>query len=151
MPRYQKRAGYDKLNVGQLITQSSKQQVESLTAASTLDASDSGKIFTLDNAAGFVITMPSPGSAGAGWSAQFILSTALSGGDVTIVSPDNFAGSIVCAAAAAGSWTQISSAGTITFDQSAGVVVGDAVSIVSNGSKYFVSGHSAATVGVTLT
>lgn len=149
MPRYQKSQAFAKANIGQLITTSSKQTVESLTASTTLEASDSGKIFTLDNATGFVVTLPSPGAAGAGWSATFILGLALVGSSHTIVGGSGTLNGTITAGTSPGS-TDVG-ANTITFDHTASVAVGDSVTIVSNGTAFYVSGHSGATVGVTIT
>ena len=56
-----------------------KLKVENVTAARTLTANDSGKIFTLDQDASFSITLPTAANAGAGWHAKFILTNAGSG------------------------------------------------------------------------
>lgn len=56
-----------------------KLKVENVTAARTLTANDSGKIFTLDQDASFNITLPTAANAGAGWHAKFILTDAGSG------------------------------------------------------------------------
>ena len=60
-----------------------KLKVENVTAARTLTANDSGKIFTLDQDASFDITLPAAADAGAGWHAKFILTDAGSGSDDT--------------------------------------------------------------------
>ena len=42
--------------------------VENITAAKTLDPSDSGKVFTIDSSGGaFSISLPTAANAGAGW------------------------------------------------------------------------------------
>ena len=50
--------------------------VESLTAAKTLDVYDTGKIFMLNLAGGFTVTLPAPdGDNMSGWTATFIVGT----------------------------------------------------------------------------
>ena len=53
--------------------------VENVSAAKTLDPSDSGKVFTLDLDGTFSITLPTAAQAGAGWTARFICSDTGSG------------------------------------------------------------------------
>ena len=60
--------------------------VESLTAASTLDSEDSGKVFVLNLAAGFTTTLPTPQAASSGWHATFVVGTAPTGGNYVITS-----------------------------------------------------------------
>ncbi len=60
------------------------QLVYSLTAAETLTASDSGKTFMLNLAAGFTVTLPSIAEAGAGWCAKFIVATNCTSNDYII-------------------------------------------------------------------
>ena len=50
-----------------------KSKYERVTAAKTLSADDSGKVFGLDQDASFDITLPTAADAGAGWNAKFIL------------------------------------------------------------------------------
>jgi hypothetical protein len=75
------------------------------------------------------------------------LGTALSSGDHTIVGSSNLNGTIT---AGTSPGSTAAGASTITFDQSASVAVGDSATVVSNGTAFFVSGHSGATVGVTI-
>ena len=70
------RASYLEQNSG---SSKLKLKVENVTAARTLTANDSGKIFTLDQDASFDITLPAAADAGAGWHAKFILTDAGSG------------------------------------------------------------------------
>ena len=53
-----------------------RENMHSLTAAYTVLASDSGKTFVLNAAAGVAITLPSAANMGEGWNARFILGTA---------------------------------------------------------------------------
>jgi hypothetical protein len=53
-----------------------RKNVHSLTAAYTVLASDSGKDFILDAAAGVAITLPSAANMGNGWNCRFIVGTA---------------------------------------------------------------------------
>ncbi len=150
MPRYQKSAGFDRLNVSNLITTSSKSTVESLTAAATLDASDSGKVFSIDVAAGITITLPSPGAAGAGWSTKIVLGGVSPTGDSIINAPtDIISGLIVTPAhGAAAALTNVTPIGRITFDQSAGTAEGDYITLISDGTKFYVEGMTTVAVGI---
>lgn len=148
MPRYQKSGGFDRLNVSNLITTSSKQTVEGLTTDTTLDANDSGKIFTLDLAAGAVdVTLPSPGSAGAGWTVTIIQNITSPTAANTIESnAANIYGAVV---ASDGTATAVATGEqTITF--ATGSDEGDLVTLISNGTKYFVTGTVAVNTSITI-
>jgi len=53
-----------------------RKNVHSLTAAYVVLPSDSGKVFTLNAAAGAAITLPSVADAQEGWNCRFIVGTA---------------------------------------------------------------------------
>ena len=53
-----------------------RKNVHSLTAAYTVLATDSGKDFILDAAAGVAITLPSAANMGNGWNCRFLVGTA---------------------------------------------------------------------------
>ena len=53
-----------------------RKNVHSLTGAYTVLPSDSGKVFTLNAAAGAAITLPSVADAQEGWNCRFIVGTA---------------------------------------------------------------------------
>ena len=55
-----------------------RENMHSLTAAYTVLASDSGKTFVLNAAAGVAITLPSAADMGEGWNCRFIVGTAFS-------------------------------------------------------------------------
>ena len=72
--------------------------VESLTAAKTLTVADSGKIFTLNLAAGFDVALPALTAANiTGCVYEFIVETATSGGAYTITggTADKMSGRVV--------------------------------------------------------
>ena len=149
MPRYQKSGGFDRLNVSNLITTSSKQTVESLVASSTLDANDSGKIFTIDLAAGaIVITLPTPGAAGAGWSVTIIQNATHVTASNTIIGATNIWGALANSEASV-----VSALGTgettITLVVSQ-AVVGDKIHLISTGTTFIVSGTTAVGAAVTI-
>ena len=62
----------DKLIVNKLITVSARKTVESVTAATTLNANDSGKMFVLSSTSAIAVTLPTAGVLGAGWTATFV-------------------------------------------------------------------------------
>ena len=112
--------------------------VESLTVATTLDNEDSGKIFMLNLAAGFTVTLPAPEDAPSGWNATFVVGTSPTGNYViTSGSADILAvGSTNQDAGGDGP----SSAGTkdtnINFIASQSLV-GDRVFIFTDGTSYY--------------
>jgi len=123
---------------GKLSVVNNRLVVESLTAASTLDALDSGKVFMLNLAGGFTTTLPLPQSVGSGWSASFLVSTApttsyiLSTGTTSIyavgVSSQDAAGDAQSSAGTAD--TNINFVGSQAL-------VGDRVDIFTDGVAYY--------------
>ena len=61
-----------------------RNNVHSLTGAYTVLASDSGKDFILNAAAGAAITLPSVATMGDGWNCRFIIGTAFATSDWVI-------------------------------------------------------------------
>ena len=55
-----------------------KQKYEEIAAAKTLTAADSGKVFGINQASAYEITLPLAATAGIGWHCKFVLSTAAS-------------------------------------------------------------------------
>ena len=108
--------------------------VENISAAKTLDPSDSGKVFTLDLDGTFSITLPTAAQAGAGWTARFICSDTGSG-TVKVIpnsAEDTLIGMIVSAdgAAAESSETGVDE---LTW-------ASDWAELICDGSNFYVSG-----------
>ena len=56
-----------------LASQVQTRLVEAITTTKSLEASDSGKVFTVDQGSAYSITLPTVAQAGAGWHATFFL------------------------------------------------------------------------------
>ena len=115
--------------------------VENITAAKTLDPSDSGKVFTLDQDASFDITLPTASQAGAGWNAKFIL-TDRGSGTVKVIpnsSEDTLIGMIESIDTSAGASAESGVDELIWVASTA--VVGDWAELFCDGSNFYVSGQ----------
>ena len=118
---------------------------ESITAAKSLDLEDSGKVFTLDLAAGFTVTLPAISSVPKGWYVKIVVGTNCTSNSYIITENATFDTDIVVA--------QINELETDTADDgpsstgcttitlgNAVDTVGDTFDIWSNGTNYFVQG-----------
>ena len=113
-----------------------KQKYEEIAAARTLTAADSGKVFGVNQASAYEITLPLAASAGAGWHCKFVLSTAASNA-VTIANntaEDTIIGMTAGADGGAGS-SAGSAVDEIVFIS--GAELGDQVELFCNGINYF--------------
>ena len=117
--------------------------VENLTAAKTLDPSDSGKVFTLDQDASFDVTLPTASNAGVGWNAKFILTDAGSG--TVKVIPDSSEDTLIgCIQSSDGGDASAASAES-GVDELIWVAstasIGDWAELFCDGSNFYVSGQ----------
>ena len=117
--------------------------IEALSADTTLTAADSGKILTLDEV-GEVITLPAVTN---GLKYKFICSATTGTTDWTIVSATNV---IFGSAQVAGAVVAASAQNTITLVV-AKFLPGDWVSLVSDGTNWYVEASVVTTVGITFT
>jgi len=127
------RAAYLEQNSG---VSDMKLKYEQIAAARTLTAADSGKVFGVNQASAYEITLPLAATAGAGWHAKFVLSTVASNA-VTIANntaEDTIVGVTVGADASAGS-SAGSAVDEIVFIS--GAELGDQVELFCNGINYF--------------
>lgn len=119
--------------------------VETITGATTLTASDSGKTFYLNAAAGATITLP---AVAAGLELEFIVAATFATTNWIIDSAegDNIDGSAEVAGAVvvAGAEDQINLVATAE-------ALGDTVILKSDGNQWFVRGIAALTGGMTFT
>ena len=151
MPRYQKRIGLASCNISNLNTTAAKKTVEDITASTTLDASDSGKIFTLSHATSVIaVTLPSAGALGAGWSATFIfglLSTEIH--TVGLASEANINGYVADPVTATPAPVIALNSSLVNFTATA--VVGDQFTLTSDGTVLYLTGsqQTAAAISVT--
>ena len=127
------RAAYLEQNSG---VSDMKLKYEQIAAARTLTAADSGKVFGVNQASAYEITLPLAASAGAGWHCKFVLSTAASNA-VTIA--NNTAEDTIIGMTAGADGGACSSAGSavdeIVFIS--GAELGDQVELFCNGINYF--------------
>jgi len=115
--------------------------VENLTEAKTLDPSDSGKVFTLDQDASFDITLPTASQAGVGWNAKFVLTDAGSG-TVKVIpnsSEDTLIGMIESIDTSAGASAESFVDELIWVASTA--ATGDWAELFCDGSNFYVSGQ----------
>jgi len=113
-----------------------KLKYEEISAARTLTAADSGKVFGVNQASAYEITLPLAASAGAGWNAKFVLSTVASNA-VTIANntaEDTIVGMVAGADGGTGNSAE-SAVDEIVFID--GAALGDQVEIFCNGINYF--------------
>ena len=118
--------------------------VESITASKTLDQYDSGKIFTLDLAAGLTVTLPLHSTAGAGWVCKIIVGTNCTSNSYIISESVADANTLVVQVAELNELTDTvgpSSTGhtTITLGNATDTV-GDTFDIICDGSKFYIQG-----------
>ena len=118
-------------------------KIEEISVDTTLTAEDSGKIFTLD-AVGEVITLPAVAD---GLKYKFICSVTTGTTDWTIVAATNV---IFGSAQVAGAVIAADAENTITLVV-AKFLPGDWVSLVSDGTNWYVEASVVTTVGLTFT
>jgi hypothetical protein len=126
-----------------------KVNIVDVAAAKTLTNSDSGTTFIINQASAYEITLPLMSTIDRGWNAEFIIGTANTNA-VTIANntaEDTIVGGV--AGADGGAATHAETAvDEIVFIS--GAVLGDRVTIVSNGVNYFVSGYAADVAHITV-
>ena len=126
-----------------------RKNVVNLAAAYTVLASDSGNVFTINQASAYEITLPLMSTIEDGWNATFIIST-VAANAVTIANntdEDTIVGGI--AGADGGAATHAETAvDEIVFIS--GAVLGDQCTITANGANYFVTGYAADVAHITV-
>ena len=137
-----------------LASQVQTRVVEDITAAKSLAASDSGKIFGLSLAAGFTVTLPAIADAGAGWHADFYVKTVTTSNAYIITekaaSDTNKIISQFLEAEVDTSDDGPHNAGHTTITFQGTPTLGDKVSIFCDGTSYFASGVTQDDAGVVL-
>ena len=127
------RAAYLEQNSG---VSDMKLKYEQIAAARTLTAADSGKVFGVNQASAYEITLPLAATAGAGWHCKFVLST-VAANAVTIANntaEDTIVGMTAGGDGGAGSSAE-SAVDEIVFIS--GAQLGDQVELFCNGINYF--------------
>lgn len=133
-----------------------EKEYESLTAAKTLTSEDNGKIFGLNLAGGFTVTLPSIAEAKSGWKAKFRVETAPTTAYIvtentsadTNVLTGGFSSAQVTDLASAAAYSAAFTQVNMVASQA---VVGDWFTITCNGTRFYVEGHTNVQAGVTLT
>ena len=128
------RASYLEVNSG---ASNFKQKYEEVSAARTLPAADSGKVFGVNQASAYEITLPLAASAGAGWHCKFVLSKVASNA-VTIANntaEDSIVGMVAGADDGSAGNSAESAVDEIVFIS--GAALGDSVELFCNGINYF--------------
>lgn len=124
--------------------------VVALTAASTLTASQSGKLFTLGTAGGFTTTLPAPQ---AGLEYEFVVKVAPTTAYIIVTkgSSNVIYGTIASGDMNAANDTSAAQASdTITFVANT-AVIGDSVRLISDGTNWYAKGFTTAYNGITFT
>jgi hypothetical protein len=121
--------------------------VETLSAARTVTADESGKTFLLALAGGFAVTLPPP-VYGARFTFIASISPTTAYTVITSGSANIIKGFAVNAAGAA--VTPLSDGDTITFVANQ-ALAGDQVTVVSDGTSWFMSGFAQVAAGITNT
>ena len=114
--------------------------VEEITAAKTLDPSDSGKVFTIDASSEYTISLPKAADAGVGWNCRFIVTTGGSS-DVTVApdsSEDTLIGMIGSADSSGG---ESAESGVDELKFLSACEPGEWAELICDGSKFYVSGQ----------
>ena len=112
--------------------------IKELTAASTLQLADSGKVFMLNSSTEFITTLPAPSNKG--WEGTFVVKAAPSGADYKISTPSGaIKGSVSAGAADDVADTSDGSDQHISFKDGQ-AVAGDYVKLVSDGTDYYIVG-----------
>jgi len=121
------------------------ERTNTISTATTLTASDSGKTFTLSGSAGVAVTLPAVTVDG--FNAKFIIGSAFATTNFTLVSPTSIiqGGGIVNSV-----FVPASNENTISFVATA-ETVGDYVEVVSDGTNYYVNGVGALAGSITFT
>ena len=126
-----------------------RKNVVNLAAAYTVLASDSGTVFTINQASAYEITLPLMSTIEDGWNVQFVISTAAANA-VTIANhtdEDTIVGGV--AGADGGAATHAETAvDEIVFIS--GAVLGDQCTVVYNGANYCVTGYAADVAHITV-
>ena len=126
-----------------------RKNVVNVDAAKTLIASDSGSVFNINQASAYEITLPLASTIEEGWNATFVIGT-VAANAVTIANntaEDTIVGGVSGADGGAATHAE-TAVDEIVFIS--GAVLGDRVTIVSNGVNYFVSGYAADVAHITV-
>lgn len=124
------------------LNEGSTKTTEDLTAASSLTAADSGKVFMLSLAAGFTTTLPASTAITAGWNCKFIVKTANSGSyfitEDTSVDTDILHSNAIVRTLTGNAQTMPHAAGHTLIELRTGTVKGDSCTVFFDGTNFYV-------------
>jgi len=140
------------INWGATTHSSHRLKVESLTAAKILTTEDSGKVFMLNLAGGFDVTLPSATANNiAGCHYTFIVGTdPTTAYTITGTTTDAMAGKVVCSAGGNEDEENTRGGDVVNFIANT-AVIGDKVEIYCDGVGYYAYGITGAAGGITIT
>ena len=128
---------------------------ESLTGARTLTVDDVGKVFGLNLAAGFTVTLPLISTLPANWSCEFCVETAPTSDYVVIANAtdlDKMAGHVLSSSGGAEDSETTAAGDQVNFISAAGASkVGDWLRVRTNGVSWFVRAECATAAAITIT
>ncbi len=129
---------------------------ESLITTKSLDAKDNGKTFGLNLAGGFTVTLPALSDVNAGFKVRFRVeitpTTAYIITEKASADTDTILGSInTSTGQTSAADFEASGATFVTFVVSSGAVVGDWVTLETNGTNWFAYGQCTVPAGITIT
>ena len=114
--------------------------VEEITAAKTLDPSDSGKVFTIDASSAYTISLPKAADAGVGWNCRFIVTTG--GSSIVTVAPDSSEDTLIgMIGSADASGGESAESGVDELQFLAACEPGEWAELICDGSNFYVSGQ----------
>tara|TARA_R100000458_G_C8191907_1_gene185341 strand:+ start:360 stop:791 length:432 start_codon:yes stop_codon:yes gene_type:complete len=131
--------------------------VQDLTEATSISPNDSGKVFMLNSATEFTVTLPSVADAGAGFNCKFIVKAAPDGADYAITEKASADTDVIICNGINELETDdgedgVYSAGCTLISFKDGVAVaGDYVEFLCDGTNYYATGQTNADGGVTAT
>lgn len=128
---------------------------ESLTGARTLTVNDGGKIFGLNLAGGFTVTLPLLSTLPANWTCEFYVETAPTSDYVVIANAtdlDKMAGHILSSSGGAEDTETAATGDQVNFISAAGISkVGDWLRLRTNQSAWFARGECSTAAAMTIT
>ena len=129
-----------------------RKNIHKLTGAYTVLPTDSGKVFVLNAAVGYAITLPSVADMGEGWNCKFITGLAFDTSDWIITATAAImAGGInelEVDTSDDGPYTAAGTTVTIGFDGEESI--GDYINLTCDGTKIWIDGQTKLDVGMVL-
>jgi hypothetical protein len=141
---------YDRTNDRVLTVQTGMGMGEVLTAARTLTAADSGKIFFLAAAGGFQVSLPAVATALKGWHATFLVQIAPTTAYTIVSAAQDLAGLVFENTGGDADEENAFTATTVTFVANTSLI-GEKVEIYCDGTGFYALCFAKAAGGITIT